>query len=93
LLIVICSLLLEDHILSKSMYETQKLLRALNMMYDQIHACPMGCILFRKEYAKAKYCLKFKSSRFMEVDSSDGHKRQLDIPIPILLQLSFIPRI
>jgi hypothetical protein len=75
------------------MYETHKLLHALNMMYDQIHACPMSCILFRKEYTEAKYCLKFKSSRFMEVDSSDGHKRQLDIPMTILSQLLFIPRI
>jgi hypothetical protein len=28
-----------------------------------------------KEYADAKYCPKCKSSRFMEVDSSDGQKR------------------
>jgi hypothetical protein len=27
-----------------------------------------GCILFRKEYTKAKYYRKCKSSRFMEVD-------------------------
>jgi hypothetical protein len=32
-------------------------------------------VLFRKEYAEAKYCLKCKSSRFMEVDSGDGQKR------------------
>jgi hypothetical protein len=36
---------------------------------------------------------KCKSSRFMEVDSSDGQKRQLDIPLTILRHLSFIPRI
>jgi predicted Zn-ribbon and HTH transcriptional regulator len=29
-------------------------------------------MLFRKEYAKAKYCPKCKSSKFMEVDFSDG---------------------
>jgi hypothetical protein len=75
LLTVIGSLLPEDHVLSKSMYEAQKLLRALKMMYEQIHACPKGCVLFRKEYAEAKYCLKCKSFRFMEVDSGDGQKR------------------
>jgi hypothetical protein len=48
------------------------------MTYEQIHACPKGCVLFRKEYAKAKYCPKCKSSRFMEVDSGDGQKRQLE---------------
>jgi hypothetical protein len=72
LFIVIGSLLPEDHVLPKSMYETQKLLRALKMTYEQIHACPKGCVLFRKEYAEAKYCSKCKSSRFMEVDSCDG---------------------
>jgi hypothetical protein len=93
LLTVIGSLLPDDHVLPKSMYEAQKLLRALKMTYEQIHACPKGCVLFRKEYAEAKYCPKCKSSRFMKVDSSDGQKRQLDIPLIILRHLPFIPRI
>jgi hypothetical protein len=42
------------------------------MTYEQIHACPKGCVLFRKEHIEAKYCPKFKSSRFMEVGSGDG---------------------
>jgi hypothetical protein len=63
------------------------------MTYEQIHACPKGCVLFRKEYTEAKYCPKCKSSRFMEVDSGDGQKRQLDIPVTILHHLPFIPRI
>jgi hypothetical protein len=93
LLTVIGSLLPEDHVLPKSMYEAQKLFHALNMTYEQIHTCPKGCVLFRKEYAEAKYCLKCKSSRFMEVDSGDGQKRQLNIPLIILRHLSFISRI
>jgi hypothetical protein len=93
LLTVIGSLLLEDHVLPKCMYEAQKLLRALKMTYEQIHACPKGYMLFKKEYAEAMYCLKCKSSRFMEVESGDGHKRQLDIPMTILRHLPFIPRI
>jgi hypothetical protein len=74
LLTVIGSLLPEDHVLPKSMYKAQKLLRALKMTYEQIHACPKGCVLFSKDYAEAKFCLKCKSSRFMEVESGDGHK-------------------
>jgi hypothetical protein len=93
LLTVIGNLLLDDHVLLKSMYEAQKLLRALKMTYEHIHACPKGCVLFRKEYAEAKYCPKCKSSRFMEVDSGDGQKRQLDIPLTILRHLLFISRI
>jgi hypothetical protein len=93
LLTVIGSLLPDDHVLPKSMYEAQKLLRALKMTYEQIHAYPKGCVLFRKEYAEAKYYPKCKSSRFMKVDSDDGQKRQLDIPLTILRHLPFIPRI
>jgi len=69
LLTVIGSLLPKGHILPKSMYEAQKLLRALKMPYEQIHACPKRCILFRKEHAEAKYCPKCESSRFVEVDT------------------------
>jgi hypothetical protein len=93
MLTVVASLLLEGHILPKSMYEAQKLLCALKMPYDKIHACPKGCVLFRKEHAEAKYCPKCTSSRFMEVESGDGNKRQLDIPVSILHHLPFIPRI
>jgi hypothetical protein len=50
-------------------------------------------VLFRKEYAEAKCCPNCKSSRFMEVDSGDGQKRQFDIPLTFLRHLPFIPRI
>jgi len=93
MLAVFGSLLPDGHILPKSMYEAQKLLRALKMPYEQIHACPKGCILFRKECAEEKYCVKCESSRFLEVDSGDGQKRQLAIPMKILRYLPFIPRI
>jgi hypothetical protein len=93
LVTVIGNLFLEDHVLLKYMYEAQKHLRALKMTYEQIHACLKGCVLFRKEYAEAKYCPKCKSSRFMELDSGDGQKRQLDIPVTILRHLPFIPMI
>jgi hypothetical protein len=72
LLKVIGSLFPKGRVLPKSMYEAQKLFRALKMMYEQIHACPKVCVLFRKEYVEAKYYSKCKSSKFMEVDSGDG---------------------
>jgi len=87
-------MLLENHILPKSMYQAQKILGALKMPYEQIHSCPNGCILFRKEHEKDAYCPKCKASRFLEVDSGDGQpKKQLTIPVKILRYLPFIPRI
>ena len=61
MLAIIGSLLPEGHILPKSMYESQKLLRELKMSYEKIHACPKGCVLFRKEHEYAKFCPKCKS--------------------------------
>ena len=93
MLTVIGSLLLEGHLLPKSMHESQKLLCALKMPYEQIHACPKGCVLFRKLHKEAKCYPKCKSSRYLEVDSGDGQKRHLTIPVKILRYLPFIPRI
>ena len=57
---------------------------ALKVPYEQIHACPKRCILFRKVQAEVKYCAKCASSSFLEVDSGDGQKRQILIPVKIL---------
>jgi len=92
-LTIIATLLPAGHVLPKNMYESQKLLCALKMPYEKIHACPNGCILFRKDYENAKYCPECGSSRFLEVDSGDGNKRQLDIPVENLRYLPPIPRI
>ena len=48
MLTIFGSLLLEGHILSKSMYEAQKILRTLKMPYEKIHVCPKRCMLFRR---------------------------------------------
>jgi hypothetical protein len=93
MLTIIGTILPEGHILPRNMYDSQKLLRALKMSYEQIHACPKGCVLFRKEHEEAKYCPKCESSRYLEVDSSDGQKRQSPFPMKILRYLPFIPRI
>ena len=85
MLAVIGGLLPEGHILPSSFYESQRLLRALKMPYEQIHYCPKGCILFRKDHKDAKYCPKCKSSRYVEVDKGDGKKEQNEgIPMKVL---------
>jgi hypothetical protein len=93
MLVVWSDMLPEQHIMPKNLYESEKLLLALKMPYDKIHVCLKGCVLFRKEHADAKYCPKCKSSRYVEVDSGDGQKRQLKIPMRVLRHLSFLPRI
>jgi hypothetical protein len=87
------TMLSEKHILPKNLYKAEKLLRMLKMSYDKIHVCLKGCVLFRKEHEDAKYYPKCKSSRYLEVDSGDGQKRQLTIPTRVLRHLPFVTRI
>ena len=49
-LAVVGTLLPKDHMLPKTMYEAQKLLKALKMPYEKIHTCPNGCVLFHEEH-------------------------------------------
>jgi hypothetical protein len=93
MLALIASLLPEGHVLPKSLYECQKLLDGLKMPNEQIHCCPNGCVLFRKDLEQEKYCPKCKASRYLEVDSGGGHKEQLTVPMKILRYLPFLPRI
>ena len=59
MLTMLGTLLPEGHILPKNTYESEKLLRTLKMPYEQIHACPKGCVLFRKDHEKATHCPNF----------------------------------
>jgi hypothetical protein len=94
MLAIIGGLLLEGHHLLSSLYESTRLLQALKMPYKQIHCCPKGCVLFRKEHKDAKYCPKCKSSRYVEVDKGDGKKEQNEeIPMKVLRHLPIIPRL
>jgi hypothetical protein len=70
--IVFGNMLPQDHILPKNMYEVREVLCVLKMAYEQIHVCPKGCVLFRKEHENATHCSKCKVSRFVEVDSGEG---------------------
>jgi hypothetical protein len=74
MLVVVGSLLSEGHILPKNLYESQKLLLTLKMPYEHIHACPNGCVLFSKDHEKATHYPKYKSFRYLEVNTSDGKK-------------------
>lgn len=87
------SLLPKPHRLPLNMHESKNLLKALKMPYEQIHACPKGCVLFRNEHADLKYCPKCKSSRYQEVPSADGEKEQLPYANKILRYLPFLPRL
>ena len=93
LLAIVGSILPQGHLLTKTFYESTKILRALKMSYEQIDACPKGCMLFRKEHLETNYCIHCKSSRYFEVDAGDGQKKQTRVAQKILRYLPIIPRL
>jgi hypothetical protein len=92
-LIVIANLLPDGHKLPPNMCESKNLLSALKMSYEMIHVCPKQCMIFRNEHANNKYCVKCGNSRYIEVDSGNGNKKQLTVPMKVLRYLSFLPRL
>jgi hypothetical protein len=94
MLAVLGTMLPNDHMLPKSTDESVKLLRALKMPYESIHACRNQCVLFRgKELEAATHCPKCKASRYVEVDVSDGKKEQSKIPEMVVRYLPLTPRL
>jgi hypothetical protein len=56
------------------MYQSKKMLSALGLKYEKIGICPDNCMLFWKEHANEKKCLKCGQSRFSEVVTEDDEK-------------------
>jgi len=83
----------EGHIMPANLYHSDKILGALKMPIEQIHACEKGCALFRHEYADDNYCPVCKSSRYVVVDNGQGEKTQSKIPVNILRYLPILPRL
>jgi len=90
---IVGGLLPADHVLPTNTYATQKLLRALKMPYEGIHACPKGCVLFRGDLEEAKTCPKCDASRFVLVEGSDGSMKQSKVPEKVVRHLPFLPRL
>jgi hypothetical protein len=63
-----------NHKMLKDMYESKKLLSALDMEYKKIDACKDNCMLFYKEHKDKTKCLKYGKSRFIEIVNEDGEK-------------------
>ncbi|KAA0040432.1 transposase [Cucumis melo var. makuwa] len=75
--------------LPTSMYEAKKMLGALGMEYEKIHACPNDCCLYRKEYANAIVCPECGESRWKY--GKDANKKK-KIPAKIIWYFPPIPR-
>ena len=83
----------KGHVLPANLYQSDKILCALKMPYEKIHACEKGCALFRLQYADLNYCPICKSSRYVVVDNGMGEKTQTKIPVNVLRYMPIVPRL
>jgi len=58
LLQLLKDMLLEGNTLPNRNYEAKKILFPMGMEYKKIHACPIDCILYRKDFELLKICLR-----------------------------------
>ena len=73
----------DDNVLPNRTYEAKKMLTAIGMGYERIHACFNDCILFRNDYAPLKVCPKCGTSRY---------KKNGSAPVKTAWYLPIIPR-
>ncbi|KAA0060130.1 hypothetical protein E6C27_scaffold39G00500 [Cucumis melo var. makuwa] len=76
--------------LPNSLYKAKKTLGALGMEYEEIHACPNNCCLYRKEFANATECPECGQSRWKNVKDRNEERKQ--IPSKVIWYFPPIPR-
>jgi hypothetical protein len=78
-------LLPSNNKLPTSHYEARKLIRTLGLQYNNIHACPNGCVLYEEEHMDLNSCPKCGRARWAEGSNS--------IPVKVIRHFPLIPRL
>ncbi|XP_073120201.1 uncharacterized protein [Henckelia pumila] len=89
LLNLLGEMLPDDNELPLYFYDAQKILCALGITYEKIHACPNDCILYRKEYEDFNSCPTCGMSRWT-MGQKDTIKE--GVPAKVLWYFPPIPR-
>jgi hypothetical protein len=79
--------------LPKDMYHLKTIIKGLGMDYEKIDVCKNNCMLFMKEHAGEKKCLKYGQSRYVEVINDEGDKVMTDVAHKQLRYLPLTPRV
>ena len=71
----------KDNNIPNFMYKAKKILQALGMEYEKIHACPNDCIFYQKEFMDASKWPMCETSRWKK--NSKGEDK-IGIPAKVL---------
>ena len=78
-------LLPEGNKLPRSQFAAAKTIRKLGMNYNNIHACPDGCVLYEGDISELNVCPKCSKSRWMEGTNT--------VPSKVIRHFPLIPRL
>jgi len=94
LLELLHEILPQGNTLSTSHYEAKKILCPMGMDYQNIHACPNDCILYRKEFEGLHKCPRCGLSRYEVKDDDKEEDDMKKSPLAkVLWYLPIIPRL
>jgi len=78
-----------DNTLSINMYFAKTLTQHIGLKYRKIHACNVGCVLYRGPYANYSHYLKCGRARFKQVGQTQVLEKIL-CHFPIILRLKWM---
>ena len=72
---------------SKNFYYANRLVSKLGLMYDRIHCCVNGCMLFYKTDSESENCKFFGHARYMKTSAGKMVPVQAMHYLPLILRL------
>jgi hypothetical protein len=76
----------QDNCLPRNHHAAKSLTKKLGLVYNTIHACEKGCVLFRGAFADAEKCPKCDQPRYKDIDRKK-------FPVKVLRHFPVIPRL
>ncbi|XP_010666303.1 uncharacterized protein LOC104883469 [Beta vulgaris subsp. vulgaris] len=76
-----------NNLMSRTFYDTKKVLKGLQLPHEKIHTCPNGCMLFWKNDAHLEQCKVCGSDRYKKTS------RGKLIPVKVLTYFPITPRL
>ncbi|XP_021750532.1 uncharacterized protein LOC110716221 [Chenopodium quinoa] len=73
--------------MADTFYEVKKIVKGLALPHEKIHACPKGCMLFRKDDAQLSICRVCGSDRYKKISKGSL------VPLNVLFYFPITPRL
>ncbi|KAL4592062.1 hypothetical protein LXL04_005042 [Taraxacum kok-saghyz] len=85
----------EGNELPVSLYQAKKIMCAMDLEIERIHACPNDCMLYRNEHANLHECITCGTSRYLRKKQTEYNSdvKKNAPPAKLLWYLHIIPRL